>query len=157
MVCELFEHYIEFDQVQDGIFLPTQHGSCSETKGYRMHTRKDLNRRFDDFEYWSRLAARDPERFEQERAAMLQEYIRQMPEEQQQRLHKTQWKIDQVRSLAKNPVDSLNRVSKLMWDELMSLNAHQTRLIDLYHNGSESEKPRKTSAKILSFQKTTSE
>ena len=92
------------------------------------------NLHIDDFEYWSRLAKLNPERFEVERSAMLSAYIKTMPHELQPRLTRTQWKIDQVRALAKNPYDALNRVSKLMWDELMELNKHQAYLVELFVN-----------------------
>ncbi|MDH5216847.1 MAG: DUF3135 domain-containing protein [Gammaproteobacteria bacterium] len=114
------------------------------------------NLHIDDFEYWSRLAKSNPERFEEERSAMLAAYIDTMPDEQRPRLTQTQWKIDQVRSLAKNPYDALNRVSKLMWDELMELNKHQLHLVELFFNKDENrdiEKKEVRTAKILTFEK----
>jgi hypothetical protein len=56
-----------------------------------------------------------------------------MPADQHERLLRAQWKIDQVRSLAKNPVDAMNRVGKLMWDELIKLKEHQKRLVETFH------------------------
>ena len=113
------------------------------------------NLHIDDFEYWSRLARFNPERFEEERREMLAAYIETMPSEQQPRLAQTQWKIDQVRSLAKNPYDALNRVSKLMWDELMELNKHQIHLVEMFVNIDAGEPIRKEvkTAKILTFRK----
>jgi len=109
----------------------------------------------DDFEYWSRLARYSPERFEEERSAMLASYIETMPEEQQPRLTRTQWKIDQVRSLAKNPYDALNRVSKLMWDELMELNKHQIHLVEMFVSKDVSPPVKKEieTAQILPFKR----
>lgn len=109
----------------------------------------------DDFEYWSRLARYSPERFEEERSAMLAAYIETMPDEQQPRLTRTQWKIDQVRSLAKNPYDALNRVSKLMWDELMELNKHQVHLVEMFGDKEVSPRVEKglETAQVLLFKR----
>ena len=109
----------------------------------------------DDFDYWSSLARRNPERFEEERRKMLAAFIDTAPSEQHTRLTRTQWKIDQVRSLAKNPYDALYSVSKLMWEELMVLNKYQVQLVGFFASpqGAFCEIEKRETAKVIQFKK----
>lgn len=111
-----------------------------------------LLKRQDDFDYWMDLAERDPECFEEYRTRLLNEYIANTPEEKQEHLRRLQWRVDQSRRLAKNPIDAMNRISRLMWDELLRLNNHQKQLIAMM-TGRYSKQviPQPESATILTF------
>jgi hypothetical protein len=72
-----------------------------------------------DFDDWSELAARDPDAFERRRAAVLEEFIQQAPENRQQRLRRLQWRIDRTRELAPTPLAACVKISQMMWDSLL--------------------------------------
>ena len=78
----------------------------------------DYNGPYAFFEYWSKLAKDDPERFERERVAELEKVISGAAPEQQQGLRQLQWRIDMERRRAKNPIDAMIRVNRMMWDHL---------------------------------------
>lgn len=69
-----------------------------------------------DFDYWMKLAESDPETFESERRETLEELIHSMPEEYHRRLRQLQWKIDTIRQVSRNPLDSCIRISNLLMD-----------------------------------------
>ncbi len=71
-----------------------------------------------DFHYWSELAAKDPELFEELRRSVIDALIASAPEHQQRRLRGLQWRVDRVRERAGNPVSSCVRVSEMMWDSV---------------------------------------
>lgn len=71
-----------------------------------------------DFDYWSKLAANDPERFEALRQSAIDALIASAPEHQQRRLRGLQWRIDRVRERAGNPVSACVRLSEMMWDSV---------------------------------------
>lgn len=68
-------------------------------------------------EYWANLAKTDPTRFEQERLAEIERVIACAKPERQDNLRKLQWRIDMERERAKNPVDAMLRLNKMMWDK----------------------------------------
>ena len=72
-----------------------------------------------DFTHWSELARTDPEAFEARRAEVIEEMIQSMPEHRQQRMRCLQWKIDQVRNRAPNPMAACIKLSEMMWDSLV--------------------------------------
>ena len=72
-----------------------------------------------DFNNWSELARTDPEAFEARRAEVIEEMIQSMPEHRQQRMRCLQWKIDQVRDRASNPMAACIKLSEMMWDSLV--------------------------------------
>jgi hypothetical protein len=72
-----------------------------------------------DFDQWAELAKSDPEAFEAKRAEVIEEMIQQMPAHKQQRMRCLQWKIDQVRNQAANPVAACIKLSEMMWDSLV--------------------------------------
>lgn len=69
------------------------------------------------FEYWSGLAKTDPERFEIERKAEIEKVIQSANPENEKKLRHLQWKIDMERRKAKNPIDSMVRLNKMMWNQ----------------------------------------
>jgi hypothetical protein len=71
-----------------------------------------------DFDSWSELAKSDPEAFEARRAEVIEQIIQGMPAHKQQRMRCLQWRIDQVRAQAGNPLSACIKLSKMMWDSL---------------------------------------
>lgn len=74
------------------------------------------------FEYWSNLAKIDPKRFESERIAEIEKVISQASVGQQQELRQLQWSIDGERRRAKNPIDAMIRLNKMMWKQVHAPN-----------------------------------
>jgi hypothetical protein len=72
-----------------------------------------------DFDQWSELAKSDPAAFEAKRAEVIEDMIMRMPEHKQERMRRLQWKVDQVRNQASNPVSACIKLSEMMWDSLV--------------------------------------
>lgn len=70
------------------------------------------------FEEWSSLASDDPQAFEQLREKVISEFLDHIPEQQQTRLRRLQWRIDQVRDLSSNPMSATINIYSMMWDQL---------------------------------------
>jgi hypothetical protein len=71
-----------------------------------------------DFDNWSELAKSDPEAFEARRAEVIEQIIQGIPAHKQQRMRCLQWRIDQVRAQADNPLSACIKLSEMMWDSL---------------------------------------
>ncbi len=70
-----------------------------------------------DFDRWLRLAEEDPEAFETERKACINAYIAENScKEIRNRLARLQWRIDQERDMATNPMDACLRIHHMMWN-----------------------------------------
>ena len=72
-----------------------------------------------DFDRWSSIADEDPERFEEMRAALLEQMIEQSPDSMKQRMQGLQWRIDQIRNQSANPMAACLSISKMMWNSLL--------------------------------------
>jgi len=72
-----------------------------------------------DFDQFSKLAKSDPEAFEAKRAEVIEQMILRMPAHKQHRMRCLQWKIDQVRKQAGNPMAACIKLSEMMWDSLV--------------------------------------
>ena len=70
------------------------------------------------FDAWAQLASSDEEAFESMRQKAIDDLIEGAPAEYQRRLRGLQWRVDQERRLAKSPVDSCMRISRLMWENV---------------------------------------
>ena len=90
-----------------------------------------------DFDYWLDLAQRDPERFESLRIETLETHINRASNTQQTRLRRLQWRIDQVRQRAKNPLAACISISDMMWDTFNNL-ASGYHHIDMLRQGQNS-------------------
>jgi hypothetical protein len=86
-----------------------------ELKTQLTETRKPLV----DFDQWAVLARTDPSAFEAKRTEVIEDMIQRMPEHKQQRMRCMQWKIDQVRNQAANPMAACIKLSEMMWDSLV--------------------------------------
>lgn len=75
-----------------------------------------------DFDSWfdtmKAMAESDPQAFEAMRQQMIDEVIEEAPEAHKRRLVGLQWRVDQERKLAKNPLAACIRISDLMWDSV---------------------------------------
>jgi hypothetical protein len=71
-----------------------------------------------DFKTWSELAQSDPDVFEARRAEIIEQMIQRIPAHKQHRMRCLQWKIDQVRAQASNPLSACITLSEMMWDSL---------------------------------------
>lgn len=84
-----------------------------------------------DFEHWRELARSDPEGFERQRQAAIEAAINRAPEERRIRLQRLQWRIDQVRGRASNPLAACIAVSGMMWESLTGRHGLLAHLQDL--------------------------
>ena len=84
----------------------------------RQSQQADTHRPLIDFDTWSQLAQSDPETFEARRAQFIEQMIQRMPSDKQHRMRCLQWKIDQVRARASNPLAACIKLSEMMWDSL---------------------------------------
>lgn len=74
----------------------------------------------EEFEYWSNLFRTDPVRFESERLIEIEKVILSANPKNQQALRQLQWVIDGERGRAKNPIDAMIRLNKMMWKQFYS-------------------------------------
>jgi Protein of unknown function (DUF3135) len=102
-----------------------------------------------DFDQWAELAKTDPAGFEARRAATIEAVIQRMPAHKQQRMRCLQWKIDQVRNQASNPMAACIKLSEMMWDSLVGPGGLR-EVLERVGNG-RFEPPPKTTATVLKF------
>ena len=103
-----------------------------------------------DFEKWSELANSDPEAFECRRAELIEQMIANLPAHRQQRMRCLQWKIDQIRARAGNPLSACIKLSDLMWDSLLGPGG----LREVLEGASSSAIQPPPTACVLSFERT---
>lgn len=84
-----------------------------------------------DHELLSRIAKENETEFEKMRRQIIDDFISSAPEDKKHRLNCTQWKVDQLRLLANNPVDAYLKISTLMWDSLNRLGEEQQKLVEI--------------------------
>lgn len=84
-----------------------------------------------DFDALGAMAADDPESFEMLRLAAINKLIESAPVEKRERLRRLQWRIDQERRLARNPLNACIRISRMMWNSLSGEDGLHDRLTDL--------------------------
>jgi len=97
-----------------------------------------------DFDYWASLAETDPQAFERQRAAVIEEVIASRPAQYQQRLRQLQWKIDTVRQLSPNPLASCLRI----YDLLMDMTYGEGGLLDSLNALADCESPGRQDAQL---------
>jgi hypothetical protein len=112
-----------------------------------------------DFDEWSRLAKDDPSAFEARRLALIEEFLRQFPQPDQQRLRGLQFRIDMVRRRARTPMGACLKISSMMWESLLGSHGLKTALDTLLAYPSVPATPLPhsptTSARIIPFRKPT--
>jgi len=83
-----------------------------------------------DFEFLVALAKNDPVEFERIREKTIRDFINSTDAAKQEMLNRFQWRIDQTRRQASNPLHALIKISQMMWDSLDSLGNAQSKLRD---------------------------
>jgi hypothetical protein len=81
-----------------------------------------------NFDEWSRLAKDDPSAFEARRLALIEEFLLQFPQPDQQRLRGLQFRIDMVRRRARSPMGACLKISSMMWESLLGSHGLKTAL-----------------------------
>ena len=111
-----------------------------------------------DHDLLSTIAKHDEVRFEEIRQNIIDEFMASVPVEKAKKLNQTQWKIDQIRRLAKNPIDAYLKISAFMWESARRLNEEQQKLLaeisSEYKKSTEAENTNNTqqqTATILHF------
>ncbi len=101
-----------------------------------------------DFDQFSQLAKSNPDAFEAKRAELIEQVIQRMPAHKQHRMRCLQWKIDQVRKQAANPMAACIKLSEMMWDSLVGPGGLQ-EVLERVGDGHFEPPP---SASVLEFQ-----
>jgi len=83
-----------------------------------------------DFDTAMELARTDPEAFEQYRKDVIEALIARAPERNQQHLRRLQWRIEQERKRASNPLSACVKLYRMMWESF----AGECGLIDALQN-----------------------
>jgi hypothetical protein len=97
-----------------------------------------------DFDTWVRLAQTDPQRFEDLRDRVLDYCITRAPSKRQDRLRRLQWRVNQVRNTASNPMSACISISNMMWSSFSHLDK-------VYEDLRHSRRPFRRCARILPF------
>ena len=84
-----------------------------------------------DFDTWAEMARNDPETFESMRLAAIEAVIERAPLDNQDRLRRLQWRIDQERRLARTPMAACLRISRMMWRSVLGPNGLNDRFHEL--------------------------
>lgn len=71
-----------------------------------------------DWWKWVELARQDPEQFERERAATIEEFIMSQPARCRHRSRQLQWKIDAIRQTSPNSLYACIRIYDLLIDSV---------------------------------------
>lgn len=72
----------------------------------------------EDWERWVELAREDPEKFEKERSAAIENLIMSQPERHRHRSRQLQWKINAVRKTSPNALYSCIRIYDMLMDSV---------------------------------------
>jgi hypothetical protein len=83
-----------------------------------------------DFDEAMQLARTDPEVFEKYRRYVIESLIARAPKRNREHLRRLQWRIDQERRRASNPVAACVRLYEMMWESF----AGECGLIDTINN-----------------------
>ncbi len=81
-----------------------------------------------DFDQMRMLAASDPEAFEAYRREVIEGAIARAPARRRERLRCLQWRIEQVREHAANPMAACISLSGMMWEAVTGEQGLQARL-----------------------------
>lgn len=75
-----------------------------------------------DFDQWSALFRSDPQAFEMQRTAVLDDVCHQMEARHIPSIANIRWRIDMERARSHSPLQCCLRVSELMWEKFLDLN-----------------------------------
>lgn len=104
------------------------------------------------FDKLSKLFQDDPEEFEKYRQMVIEEFIRKLPEERQQRARGLQFRIDNEMRKIKNPLARAAKMNSMMIESLMELDG----LFKVALGGAELPEPTEK-ADVLPFARKTTE
>lgn len=108
--------------------------SANSRRVSHMSSKQEKNRTpstYPDFDEMMVLAKEDPDAFEVERQRHIESFLAAIPEEKRDRLTGLQWKVDQVRNLARTPMAACIEISNMMRESLNKLNHEQIRLLKM--------------------------
>ncbi|GAB6043422.1 DUF3135 domain-containing protein [Endothiovibrio diazotrophicus] len=83
------------------------------------------------FDWWMRLAAEQPERFDEAWRELVRGMIEGAPSRCRRGLEGTQFRADMERRRARSPMGACVRLSRLMWDRLVGEEGLQEKMIEL--------------------------
>lgn len=98
----------------------------------------------EDWERWVELAREDPEKFEKERSAAIENLIMSQPERHRHRSRQLQWKIDAVRKTSPNALYSCIRIYDMLMDSVYGRKGLVECIGLLYSSGEKRECPEAT-------------
>jgi hypothetical protein len=104
-----------------------------------------------DHDFLSRLARDDPESFERLRTNLIEQLIDRAPDRIRNRLAGLQFRVDQVRRLARTPLGATIKVSSMMWSSFLQLNDEISGRRPLGKI-----RPAQPEARVLAFRRSTS-
>lgn len=105
-----------------------------------------------DFDEWKSLASNDPEAFEQRRQAVIDDFLKSVPESRQRRMRGLQFRIDMERRRARTPLGACIKISSMMWDSLVGPDGLTVSIQKLTRPRHPDEmSPAKHNASILNF------
>ena len=104
-----------------------------------------------DFDAWADIARTDPDAFERMRLDAIEEFINSVPEQNQERLRRFQWRIDQERRRAKTPLGACIRISNMMWQSLLGDGGLRERFSMLAASLQQERVPTAVSADVVAF------
>ena len=81
-----------------------------------------------NFDEWMALNRRDPDAFEVQRQALVEQVIETAPQTMQRRLRGLMFEIDAERAKAKTPLQACMNISSLMWERFDALRLHMNIL-----------------------------
>ena len=105
-----------------------------------------------DFDEWAKLAMNNPEAFEERRQKILQQAIDSAAPNTRKRIQGLQWKIDQLRAQATNPMSSCLKISEMMWDSVVGNNGLLDNMQQIKNPEQGIPDKPKTSATIIDLQ-----
>jgi hypothetical protein len=103
-----------------------------------------------EFDEAVKLAKDDPEAFEQYRLDAIEALITSAPEENRQKLRRLQWRIEQERKLAPNPIAACVKLQQMMWDAFTGDHGLVEALENLRNPGLSSNRQLRN-AEVLAF------
>jgi hypothetical protein len=93
----------------------------------------------EDWEKWVELAREDPEKFERERSAAIEELIMSQPARHRHRSRQLQWKIDAVRKTSPNALCACIRIYDMLMDSVYGPKGLVEAIGLLYRNNGQPE------------------
>jgi hypothetical protein len=110
-----------------------------------------------DWEEWVRLAHEDPEKFERERAAAIEELIMSQPAETRHRNRQLQWKINAIRQTSPNSLYACVRIYEMLMDTVYGPDGLLAAIELLHSRNGENDRlakqysPTKKKGRLLDF------